>query len=111
MSFKLTVSDTVTVPVKGSLSDGKGSFKPFQFTLTCTRLSGSEVEEWLAQGGKFQELMNRVTKGWAGITGDDDEPVPFSVEAAASLFDVMGVAAVAASAYLEQNGAKGKEKN
>ncbi|HOU64705.1 MAG TPA: hypothetical protein PK861_01560 [Thermomonas sp.] len=110
MAFKLTVSDTVTVPVKGAIANAAGVFQPFSFELVCDRLPADELHQ-AATNGTVGEVMNRVVKGWNHVTQDDGAPVPFSPENLAAAFNVVGIVGLAFAAYLEACGAKGKEKN
>jgi hypothetical protein len=115
MNYKLVISDTVEVPVKFTVNDA-GKTSGFQFHLIAQRLP-QEAFKALAEGdadrtvGQF--LADHVT-GWRGqrlVVDDAGNPADFSPEAFACMLDLVGVAGLAFTAYIEACGARGKEKN
>ena len=110
MSFKLVVTDTVTVPVEGSIANAEGVFLPFSFDLICDRLPTDQLDAAVAEK-TLPDMMKRVTKGWNRVVGEDNAPVSFSPEGLAQAFSVIGVEGIALASYLKMCGAKGKEKN
>ena len=112
MAFKLTISDTVTVPVKGAIPNAAGVAQPFAFSLVCRRIT----QEQLMSLGQDKErstadFLAEVTQDWSGVLGDDDRPVPYTPAALAQLLDIVGMAGVAFAAYIEACGAQGRGKN
>jgi len=110
MAFKLVVSDTVVVPVRGTILDDAGASQSFHYSLVCTRLPADDLRESLADSSDTMAnfLRQRVVTGWTGVLGGDDRPLEFSDAALSTLFRVPGMAAVAFRAYLDNVGAKGK---
>ena len=112
MTFRLSVSNTVSVPVAGSIPDENGRPAPFSFNLTCRRLPASELKDSVqSTEATVPEFLASVVQGWSGLQDDAGQPLPYSREALDRLFDIVGMAGVAFAAYLQACGAKGKEKN
>ena len=112
MSFRLVVSDTVAVPVAGSLQDANGRPSPFSYSLVCRRLPASELRAAIeANEATVPEFLASVVQGWNGLQDDSGQPLPYSPTALEQLLDIVGMASVAFSAYVQACGAKGKEKN
>ncbi|MBL8351198.1 MAG: hypothetical protein JNL87_12910 [Burkholderiaceae bacterium] len=112
MAFKLVVSDTVTVPVKGSLPNAAGVAAPFAFSLQARRLQADALRD-LAQDNErtVAEFLASVVFDWSAVLGEDDKPAPFSEAGLAQLLNIVGMAGLAFTAYVEACGARGKEKN
>lgn len=105
MAFKLVVSDTMTVPVKGSLASEKGR-TPFAFKLTMKRLPREEYAKVFAPDADMtvRQLLEQVTTGWAEqrlVLDDNDAPAAFSAEAFAFLLEVVGMEQAVFKAYVE----------
>lgn len=112
MSFRLVVSDTVAVPVAGSLQDANGRPAPFSFSLVCRRLPASELRAAIdANEATVPEFLASVVQGWNGLQDEAGQALPFSPAALEQLLDIVGMASVAFGAYVQACGAKGKEKN
>jgi hypothetical protein len=115
VSIRLVVSDTVSVPVNGLISDADGKSVPFSFTLKCKRLSTSAFKAQLdlVTSGDLNgdALMSSLTLGWSGVQDGDGKDVEFSEGALAQLWEVPGISGVAFGAFIEANNARGKAKN
>ena len=112
MAFKLKVSDTVLVPVKGEMKDEAGRSAAFSFSLVCKRLMADELRELLERrDATVAESLVPLTQGWRDVLDEDGKPVEFSSDALAALLNFPGVAGLAFQAYLTEVGARGKEKN
>jgi hypothetical protein len=111
MAIKLTISNTVQVPVKGKIADEAGRDQPFDFTLTCKRLDAEEIKA-LLEGGKdvqIADALRDLTIGWKGVVDDDNTPAPYSPDGLAQLLRIPGLAMLSLTSYLKEVGAK--EKN
>lgn len=112
MSFKLVISDTVTVPVKGTIPNAAGAPQAFSYSLVCERLKADTLRAMMdANERTVPEFLAGVVSDWAGVLDDDGQPLPFNHDGLAALFNIVGMAGVAFAAYLEACGARGKEKN
>ena len=111
MSFKLIVRNTVSVPVKGVISDEAGKPERFEFRLQCRRMGADDLKATISKDSERSviDFMADVVQGWSGVMDDSGAAVPFDDDAARRLFDIAGVANLAFSSYLAENGAK--EKN
>lgn len=112
--FTLAIEDTVEVPVKFMLKEGKVN-KTYAFTLTARRMSQEEITEaFKAVEFKFKEFFETtgVVSDWQGqrlVLDADKNPAPFSPEAFSFMLNVTGVAQAIYVAYAKESGAK--EKN
>lgn len=107
--FKLAIEDTVEVPVKFTLKDGRVN-KPFNFTLTARRPAKEEAEA-LSDLTIKDFLLSNIT-GWSGqrlVLDDNGEPANFSRDAFEYMLSTTGVLRMCWDAYLKESGAK--EKN
>ena len=111
MAIKIVVSDTVGIPVKGTINDAAGIAQPFSFKLTCTRLAVDEYQARLKDQGDtpIVDFLVGVTTGWSEVRDDDNKDVPFSESALRQLCNIPGVAGIAFRSYQLEVGAK--EKN
>jgi len=116
MSYKLAVSNTVSVPVKFSQADGE-KLKHFAFTLFMERQSQQEFEEGckgehgVPTDAKVRERMLALTTGWKNQTfviDDDGTPAEFCQEALDVMFSAVGVLDVVVKSYIKENGARAK---
>ncbi|KRB73442.1 hypothetical protein [Noviherbaspirillum sp. Root189] len=110
--YKLSVADTVRVPVKFTLNDA-GKAASFFFHLICDRLDTEEIKS-IQQGGEstISDFLRRVTRDWQGqtlVVDDEKKPVPFSPEAFEVMLTCAGVAVLTYQAYFKECSAK--EKN
>ena len=108
MAFKLQVRDVCVAKVKGEMPTESGSTERFDFTLTCSRVTGSQLVEETKDVTVTDFLRKKVT-GWDGVLNEAGEPVPFSKAGLEQLLDVPGIPVLAYQAYLASIGAK--EKN
>lgn len=112
MSFRLVVSDTITVPVAGRLPDAAGKMQPFSFSLKARRLPASELKAAVDTSEvTVPEFLGGLVHGWNGVLDEEGRELPFSQEALGQLFEIVGMAGLAFGAYIEACGARGKEKN
>jgi len=111
MAIKITVDDMVGFKVKGTINDAAGVAQPFDFGLTCKRLSADQITAKLRgdSDASITDFMVDVVTGWSGVKGDDDKPVSYTPEQLRALFQIPGVGGVAFRTYLLEVGAK--EKN
>ena len=112
MSFKLSVSHTVLVPVEGHLPDDTGRKVPFSFRLVCKRLGAEQLKAQMEQSdATVPEFLAGVVSGWEGVQDDNGQAGPFSAAALQELLKIVGMAGVCFQAYFGACGAKAKEKN
>jgi len=111
MSFKLIVRDSVSVNVKGLIADESGKSDRFEFRLQCRRMGADALKTSIKTDVEKSviEFMQDVVEGWSGVVDDNGAVIEFSDDAARRLLDIPGVANIAFTAYLAENGAK--EKN
>jgi hypothetical protein len=108
------ISSTVTVPVVGSIKDAGGKPVPFKFSLTCNRISASEMKNRITAGGvEMKDIMKEVTTAWSGqrliVDEETGQPAEFSEESFDALLDIGGMAMVCLSAFNKESSAH--EKN
>ena len=112
--YTLSIEDTVDVPVKFTLKQGKVN-KTFSFTLTCTRLEQDEIVSRLkAFEFKLHEFLRSegVISNWTDqrlVLDAAGQPAAFNSDALAMMLSPPGVSKVIYDAYLKECGAK--EKN
>jgi hypothetical protein len=112
MTFRMLVSDTVSVPVAGRLPDASGRAVPFSFTVLARRLPASELRNALEPTDRtVPEFLNSVVRGWSGVQSDDGAELPYSQPGLDALLEIVGMANLIFGAYIEACGVKGKEKN
>lgn len=112
MIYKLSVENTVKVPVKFNLNNA-GKVSSFNFSLICDRVSADEIKAAIEDKDFLvKDFLKRVTKNWHGQTLVVDEgntPVEFNDDAFDVMLTVAGLENVALKSYLEATAAK--EKN
>jgi hypothetical protein len=111
--YKVNVSDTVLVPVEGTLADAQGNPQPFKFSLVCDRLTGEEKRKTMSSlvVSDIPKFFAQVTKGWRDQTlvqEEDGKPAEFCSEALDALFNIDGVGQLAFNAYSQESAAKAK---
>jgi hypothetical protein len=112
MAFRLYVSNTITVPVAGKLPGADGKPAAFSFSLQAKRLSQTALRDIVDSNTRtIPELLSDVVTGWEGVLDDDNNQVPFTPANLSALLEIVGMAGVIFSAYLESCGAKGTTKN
>lgn len=112
MSFRLVISDTVAVPVAGAIPDANGRPVPFTFSLVCRRMPARELRAAIESNeATVAEFVTSVVQGWSGLQDDAGQALPFSPAALEQLLDIVGMAGIAFSAYVQACGVKGREKN
>lgn len=115
MAYKLTISDTVEVPVKFEVKDG-GSMIRFDFALLAKRLPAAAFADLGRDdsGRTVADFLAEQITGWRGqrlVVDDDGDPVPFSPEALSVMLSLVGLAGLAFEAYVQACGARGRAKN
>jgi hypothetical protein len=110
--YKIVVSNSVRVPVEGSIADAEGKPQKFKFALICDRIDQQSMrEQFQGQDLVFSDFLKKVTKGWEGqrlVLNDDDTPAAFDVDALDALLNITGMGLVCYNAYTAENAAKGK---
>lgn len=111
MAIKITVDNLVGFKVKGTINDAAGIAQPFDFGLTCKRLSADDITAKLRSDSdaSITDFMSDVVTGWTGVKDDADKALAYSPDALRQLFQIPGVGGVAFRTYLAEVGAK--EKN
>lgn len=114
--FKLSISNFVTFPVRGSVGDENGKSTPFSFSITAQRTSQSDLSQFLAElsksaAGETTDFLAGRINGWSGVQDAQGAELPFSEAALRELLNIVGVAGLVLGAYVEACSAKGKEKN
>lgn len=111
MSYKLVISNTVSVPVKFTLNDA-GKTKTFNFNVDCERLDQEEIRARTRDGEVLiKDFMADVMKGWRDqklVLDDDDKPAEFNDESRDFMLSVAGLPLVIYNAYLRECGAQAK---
>ena len=103
MAYKLTISDVIQFPVKGSVKDGALDVS-FNFTLTGQRLNTAAFRDAFGPESKVLArdfLLVNVTD-WRNqrlVLGDDGQPAAFSPDALECLLGVVGMEALCVNAY------------
>ena len=110
--YKLAISDTMVVPIKGTLSEN-GKPLPFKFSLICDRLGAQELKEMLTQNDEvlLKDFVSERTRGWKDQTlvlEQDDTPAEFSSDALDALLDIPGMALMCFNGYVGESNAKQK---
>lgn len=110
MSIRITVSEHLQFPVRGTFTDEAGAAVAFDFRLTARRLPQTSLEVVLAdKDRKARDFLGEVVTAWSGVLDDDGKPVPYSPEGLGSLLaSHAGLAGLAFAAYLEHVGARAK---
>lgn len=112
MAFKLVISDTVTVSVQGKLPDAGGKLQAFSFALVARRMPQSALSATLKlQDVSFGEWLAERITGWSGVLDEDGNEVAFTPTHLTALLDIVGMANLITTAYLEACGARGVQKN
>lgn len=110
MAIKITVSDHLQFPVRGTYTDEAGAAIGFDFKLTARRLPQTSLEQLLGdKDRKARDFLCDVVTAWSGVIDDDGKPVAYSADALSSLLaQQAGLAGLAFAAYLEHVGARAK---
>lgn len=110
MAIIITVSDTVSFKVRGTINDAGGIAQPFDFKLICTRLDAETLDARVKANNEetFFDFLADVVEDWSGVRDAENKAVPYSTEALKQLCNIAGVARVAWISYLTEVGAKAK---
>lgn len=106
MGFKLSVSDVIDVPVKGTLTNASKR-ETFSFTLQAKRMTQAEYREVFGDGATAltRDVLQERIVGWRDqrLVLDDDsgQPASFSAEALDCLLTVTGMEFTVAAAYVK----------
>ena len=114
--YKTIVSNTVIVPVSGSIKNDERCPVRFKFELDCKRMTAEELKEALEGGTTVKDVIRTVTTGWRDQRlvleeGEDGKEVPadFCADSFDELLSIAGLALLCFNAYVKENGAT--EKN
>lgn len=111
MSFKLVISQALTVAVKGTIQDGASQL-PFSFSLLATRLNSEELQALFTRcERRYADMLAEVVTGWKDVLTDDNAQVEFSTQGLRALTNTHGLAQVCWDAYNEACSVKGKAGN
>ena len=113
MAFILAQSDSYSWPVTVEFPVDGGRFEKQTFDAEFKRLPQSRIEQVIERSNDVSvndtEFAREVLVGWAGVTGDDAQEIPYSVEAARRLLEVPLVAGAIVQAFFASlTGAKRK---
>jgi hypothetical protein len=108
MAMRLGFSDTIDVPVAGTIPEAGGRKTDFSFTLTCKRVSAEESKN---DRRPVPEFLNDAIQGWSGMQDRSGADLPFDRAALKELLDVFGMESHIFSAYVDAVSVKAKEKN
>lgn len=111
MAINLIVSSVVKFKVKGSTKNEAGKDEPFDFWLTCKRLTAEEIQAKLDRDSEATliDFMLDLIQEWSGVKDEDGKQVPFSEEMYRHLANVYpGLAAIVFKTYADQAGAAAK---
>lgn len=110
MAISIQISDTVGFKVKGVINDSAGIAQPFDFKLTCNRLTSEEIQAAISDKEEtLGDFLATVVQDWSGVKDAANANVPYSTDALKQLCKIPGVAFLAYRTYLSECGAK--EKN
>ncbi len=100
MSIKIAISQHVTFPVAGCITNADGTSEDFAFRLTARRLNHEELQQahqdivvGISQVGTNQPVtakLQELVTGWFDVYDGKGEPVPFSAEAFTGLLRAYG---------------------
>ena len=111
--LRLIISDTVSVSIKGALSDADGKPLPFDFSIQCKRTGAEQITaESSDQSDKpLKDYLFEKAVGWRNVFDANGAALPFALPAWEAVMDIPGMAGLAMRNYIDACGAKGKEKN
>jgi hypothetical protein len=99
MSFVLKKVSSYKWPVAVDVPVDGGKFKKETFTAVFKKMSRSAFNDLIEQGD--DALIGEIVEGWDGIKDEDGDPIEFSEEAKAQLFDDPYVLRAVINAYTE----------
>lgn len=112
MAYRLSIENTVHVPVKFTLNNA-GKAAAFSFSLKCDRLEADELKERIERKDLLiSDFLRGVVKGWQGqtlVVDEDGKPAEFGPDALDVMLATAGLGTVVYMAYMKECGAK--EKN
>jgi hypothetical protein len=109
MAIKIVLSDKFKLKVQGTYKNESGLDAPFDFTLTCKRMSADDIKTTLESSEQSMvDFIAGVATDWSGVKGADDQALPYSEDNYKALCNIPGVALLAFRTYLEEVGAKAK---
>lgn len=116
MAISIIVSDLVRFKVAGVINTDTGASQPFDFWLTMSRLRDTaEAQSYLGEIRDRAESATPITdalaprvRAWNGVTGVDGAELPCTEEHVRELLNMVGMAAMVHTSYLQEAGAKAK---
>ena len=111
MAINLIVSSTVKFKVKGSIKNEAGKDEPFDFWLTCKRLTAEEIQAKLDRDSEATliDFMLDLIQEWSGVKDEDGKQVPFTEDFYRLLVNrYRGLAGIVFSTYASESGAAAK---
>lgn len=112
MAFKLVVSDTIVVPVEGTLTNpSTGVSEPFKFELLCTPATTTEARADDKSSLNLVDKMLAVTSNWRYVQDAGGAAVNFSEETFRQLLERPGMPLLCFTSRLSASGVEGKQKN
>lgn len=112
MAISIKVSNKVKFKVQGQIRDDAGVNQPFDFTLTCIRLTKEQINAKIREqsDAPVLDFLSEVIEDWAGVRDGDGGALEYSDAALRSLCEaVAGMEGLILRAYIAEVGAK--EKN
>jgi hypothetical protein len=76
MAFKIALSATYTVTVKGELPNDQGKVDKFNFVAEFKRCDLDQLDE--LRKISQREVLRDVLVGWSGLLDEDNQTVPYN---------------------------------
>jgi hypothetical protein len=115
--YRIAVGPVVEFTVKFTLRDGPKD-KPFGMRLTANRADPEEITQDFASEitvGNFIKARNVTMQAWVGdspLVDEANQPAPANAETLQAAMEIVpAFPRLLLDAYLEANGAKGKQGN
>ncbi|KQW96978.1 hypothetical protein ASC94_09225 [Massilia sp. Root418] len=111
--YKVKVSNTVLVPVQGTLADSDGQAQPFKIVLVCERLAAKQLRTAFNTLNvvDIPQFLTPLIKGWREqdlVLEQDGTPAEFCSEALEALFNIAGIPQLVFNTYNAESAAKAK---
>lgn len=111
MAIKIAIGNKVGFKVVGTYNDDKGIKQPFDFSLTCQRMSDQEyLDKVQGAAGDITvtDFMADVIEDWDNVRGEDNIKIPYSTDNMRALFAIPGIARLTFDTYRAEVGVKAK---
>jgi hypothetical protein len=111
MAIKIAIGYKVGIKVVGTYNDDKGIKQPFDFTLTCLRMSDEDYNSKVQSSpsdATVTDFMIDVTEDWDNVRGEDNAKLPYSGDNLRELFKIPGIGRLAFDTYRAEAGVKAK---